>query len=189
MAVPDLPIELKKLVGDIIDEQSFKGEESSKALVRAYGLASNVKYVALVGLGAVPKEGQAGDAALVRQAATLGKNIAALAREANAESVAVSLLPSVDNAFVNPILLGMHDALYADNRFKQIPEGGFPALKWKSLTLLGASAEVAEHATHAQKFSSMIASGVHFAKDLVGKCQCLTNTTGMARVLRTFTVS
>lgn len=168
-AIPDLSHDLKKLVGDIIDEHTFKGDESSKALVRAYGLNSNVKYVALVGLGASPKEGTVGEAAAVRQAAALGKTIAALAKETSAESVAASLLPGANSATVHPILLGMQDALYVDERFKKVPEGGFPVPKWKSLTFLGASKEVTEHTAQTQKLSRTIASGVHFAKDLVGE--------------------
>lgn len=166
--MPELPSDLKSMVRELLDEREFKGESATKQLVRTYGMDSKVKYVALVGLGANPrKEGGAGEMK-PRTAARLGRVVASIAKEVNAESVGISLLPGTDNGSVNPLLLGIHDALYVDERFKKVPEGGFPQSKLKSLALLNCPATVSDHITLTGKLSGMIASGVLYAKDLVG---------------------
>ena len=167
-SIPELPVDLKTLVTELLDEREFKGEAATKQIVCAHGLDSKVKYVALVGLGANPKkEGGAGDMK-PRTAARLGRAVASIAKEVSAQSVGISLLTGTENGSVNPLLLGVHDALYVDERFKKVPEDGFPQSKWKTLTLLNCPATVADHITLTGKLSGMIASGVLYAKDLVG---------------------
>lgn len=166
--LPELPLDLTTVVKELLDERAFKGEATSKHLIRTYGLESKVKYVALIGLGANPKkDGSAGEMK-PRTAARLGRAVASIAKEMNAESVGVTLLPGTDNGGVNPLLLGIHDELYVDERFKKVPESGFPQSKWKTLTLLNCPSSVADHITLTGKLSGMIASGVLYAKDLVG---------------------
>jgi hypothetical protein len=95
--------------------------------------------------------------------------VAALAKEVNAVSVAVSLPTGTDNAGVSPFLLAIQDSLYVDERFKKVPEEGFPKLAWKSLVLLGSTDSVVQNAALTNKLTNMVASGVQYAKDLVGK--------------------
>jgi leucyl aminopeptidase len=79
------------------------------------------------------------------------------------------MLPGASNAGISQLFLGLHDALYIDNRFRKIPEKGFKTPKIKSLALLGCTSEdVVEHIGLTYKLSEMISSGVNFAKDLVG---------------------
>lgn len=66
-------------------------------------------------------------------------------------------------------LTGVHDAYYVDNRFKKVPPEGFKSPKLKSLSFLGCGdPALADDIALTNSMTSMIASGVHFAKDLVG---------------------
>lgn len=69
-------------------------------------------------------------------------------------------------------LPGVHDAFYVDNRYKKVPPGGFKSPKLKSLKFLGCSdPSLAGDIALTNSMTTMIASGVHFAKDLVGMFQ------------------
>lgn len=159
----------RQVISDVLQDGVFKAEVSSKQLIRLHGASGSLKYVALVGLGPDPKKGKVGDMD-VKSASRLGKSIAALAKEMKATSVGVIMPPAVDNAGVSPMLVAIQDALYVDERFKKVPDDGFPQLQWKSLTLLGCSTPVHENIALTSRLSSMIASGVQLTKDLVGGC-------------------
>lgn len=120
-------------------------------------------------------------------AARLGKSIATVAKDCNVESVGVVLQPGASNAGITQVLLGergerlftillttlghrgIHDASYVDNRYRKVPPGGFKPSQFKSLTFLGCSETVGGSLDLTNRLTGMIASGVQFAKDLVGK--------------------
>lgn len=164
---PEVDEHLRKIITDVLHDGVFKADVSSKQLIRLHGARGTSKYVALVGLGPDPKKGKAGEMD-VKSASRLGKSVASLAKEVKASSVGVIMPPSVDNAGVSPLLVAIQDALYVDERFKKVPEDGFPALHWKTLTLLGCSKSVSENIALTGRLASMIASGVQLTKDLVG---------------------
>ena len=67
-------------------------------------------------------------------------------------------------------MAGIHDNSYIDNRFKKVPDEGFKPHPLKSLAMLGCSPAVTNDAPVNSKLTDMIASGVYFARDLVGEC-------------------
>lgn len=170
--IPSLPAvkgDIHSLLKQIVEENDFKADASTKQVVRIVGNDLGVKYVALVGLGA-SKEG--GNADLeVKTASKLGKVVSSIAKETKSESVGLVMPEGVTNAAMSPFLIAIQDALYIDNRFKKTPEGGFPPQKWKQLKLLGCSSKVAADMALNKKLTEMIVSGVEFAKDLVGRCR------------------
>lgn len=157
---------IKKFVGEVIDEYDFKADSSSKQVVRVGSADEGVKYVALVGLGPKSKSDKSNDLE-VMSANRLGKLVANIAKETNAETVGVAMPEGVNNAGLTQMILGVHDASYKDNRFHKVPEGGFPASKFKDLSLLGCTDSVVKDIDLTNKLTEMIASGVKFAKDLV----------------------
>mmetsp|Transcript_5183 Transcript_5183/g.11886 ORF Transcript_5183/g.11886 Transcript_5183/m.11886 type:complete len:565 (+) Transcript_5183:61-1755(+) len=171
-SIPAVSADIMKLVSDILDEEVFKADASSKQLVRVAG-GSGVKYVALVGMG--PKKDSAPAKKLV---GTLGTTVSALAKEVKAEKVGLVAPEGV--AEFTPFVLAMQDGLYEDTRFKKEPEGGFPKIKWQSLELLGCSAQVVKDISLTQQLTGMIASGVHFTKDLVGAPPCSASPVAIA---------
>lgn len=168
ISLDTVPQAFHKIVADVLQDGAFKAEIGAKQLVRVYSNDASTKYVALVGLGPDPKKGKVGELD-IKSASRLGKALTALAKEAKATSVGVCLPPGTDNAGVTPLVLAIHDALYVDERFKKVPEEGFPPQTWKSLTLLGAPQSVVDNIQLTNRLCSMVASGVQFAKDLVGK--------------------
>lgn len=167
-SIPSYRPDLQKVVSDVLKDGNFKAEVGAKQVIRLYGENNDIKYLALVGLGPSPKKGKSGELE-VKTASRLGKAVAALAKEVKAVSVAVSLPAGADNAGVSPFLLAIQDSLYVDERFKKVPEEGFPKLPWKSLVLLGSTDSVVQNAALTSKLTNMVASGVQYAKDLVGK--------------------
>lgn len=76
------------------------------------------------------------------------------------------------NKTIKYYLPGVHDAFYVDNRYKKVPPGGFKSPKLKSLKFLGCGdAALASDIALTNSMTTMIASGVQFAKDLVGMNQ------------------
>ena len=147
--IPNVHDDLKLIISEILDEAIFKADVASKQLIRLYGSSSSssssstgkaniigIKHIALVGLGPNPKKDKIGELE-IKSAARLGKSIASIAQEIKAESVGVILPTGAGNAGITPLLLSIQDSLYIDNRFKKVPEDGFPLLKWKSLSFLG----------------------------------------------------
>lgn len=159
-----LSASVKELIGEILDEHSFKADISSKQVVRLG--RDGVKYVALVGLG--PKPSTETNDMEVMSANRLGKLVSNIAKDVKAESVGVTMMEGVNNAGLSQFILGVHDAAYKDNRYRKVPEGGFPPNKFKELALLGCSEAVVRDIDLTYKLTEMIASGVKFAKDLVG---------------------
>lgn len=159
---------LKHVINDVLNDGVFKADVSSRQLIRLPDATGTSRYIALVGLGPDPKKGKSGDMD-VKSASRLGKSIAALAKEMKAKSVGVIMPPSVGNAGVSPMLVAIHDALYVDERFKKVPEEGFPPLHWKTLTLLSCSNTVTENIALTSRLANMISSGVQLTKDLVGR--------------------
>jgi leucyl aminopeptidase len=162
-----LPADVQNVVKDLLDEGLFKGDVMSKQMTRLAGAGVAVRYVALVGLGANPKKGDAVDLEIA-SAARLGKVVATAAKDVKASAVGVVMPSGTGNAGVTQFLLGVHDAAYNDNRFKKVPEEGFKPHPLSSLSLLGCTAAVAGDAAINHKLTEMIASGVNFARDLVG---------------------
>jgi leucyl aminopeptidase len=157
---------LQSIVADLLEEGIFKGDASSKQLIRIPSTASSVKYVALVGLGANPKKGDTGDLEIA-SASRLGKQVTMIAKETKAAKVGVVMPAGTGNAGITQLLLGVHDTSYLDNRYRKIPEEGFKPNPLSAITLLGCSDSVANDINVNYKLTEMIADGVNFAKDLV----------------------
>lgn len=161
-----LPTDVQAVIAELLDEGLFKADVMTKQLTRVGGGAA-VRYIALVGLGANPKKGDPIDLE-ISSAARLGKAVAATAKDVKANAVGVVMPSGTGNAGITQFLLGIHDASYIDNRYKKVPEDGFKPHPLTSLSLLGCSSAVANDATINHKLTEMIASGVNFARDLVG---------------------
>jgi len=164
---PELSQELQGMVSQIIDEGIFKAEVMSKQVSRVFSSSSSVKYIALVGLGPNPKKSDGSDME-VASAARLGRSIAAISNEIKAKSAGVAMPKGIASAGVTQLLLGLADGAYVDNRYKKVPEGGFKPHTLTSLAVLGCSDAVSRDVPVTAKLTAMIASGVDFAKDLVG---------------------
>lgn len=168
---PNLPADVKSVLEEAIDEGIFKGDSSQKQVMRI-GAGAAIRYVALVGLGPAPKNKNVDDEKAdleVSSASKLGRAVAALAKEVKAVKVGVAMPKGVGNAGVTQFILGIHDGTYLDNRFKKEPEGGHtPISSIKDLALLDCPNKVAMDLDITHKLTEMIASGVNFAKDLVG---------------------
>jgi hypothetical protein len=167
----NLSTDVKNLVDSIISEGAFTGEVATKQLIRMHGSTSGIKYLSLVGLGPSPHK-TVSDLD-VTSAKRLGIAVSKIAEEIKAESVGVVVPQGTGNSGVSQFLLGIQSGMYSDNRFKKVPDGGFPVSKWKQLSLLGCTAEVAGSVALNHRLTSMVASGVNFAKDLVGTVSCI----------------
>lgn len=75
--------DIQAIVADLLDEGIFKADVLSKQLVRLPSSTSSVKYVALVGLGANPKKGDAVDLE-ISSASRLGRTVAVIAKDVKA---------------------------------------------------------------------------------------------------------
>jgi len=154
------------LLDALLEDQEFKGDAGTKKVVRVFGADSQqqkVKYVALVGMGEVPKESKAD--MTVAAASKFASSIVAAAAEASAKHVGVLLPAGMTNAAMSQVMLSMHDSLYVDNRYKKAPEKA--ANEIAAVRFLGCPETVAADLSLTQSLSEMIASGVQFAKDLV----------------------
>lgn len=154
------------LLDALVEEQEFKGDAGTKKVVRIFGNNDEqfkVKYVALVGMGEVPKEVKT-DMTVVA-ASKFASTIISAAAEASAKSVGVVVPAGMCNAAMSQVMLSMHDSLYVDNRYKKAPEK--PANALAALRFLGCPEQVATDLSLTQSLTEMIASGVRFAKDLV----------------------
>jgi leucyl aminopeptidase len=82
-------------------------------------------------------------------------------------TAAVVLPTGTNNAGVTQLILGFHDSLYQDNRYRKVPEEGFKTSKISAVTLLGCNDQVANSVSVTLALTSMITEGVNFARDLV----------------------
>ena len=78
-----LSADIQAAVADLLEEGIFKADVMSKQLVRLPSATSAIRYVALVGLGANPKKGDATDLE-ISSASRLGKTVALLAKDIKA---------------------------------------------------------------------------------------------------------
>lgn len=84
MGIPSgLDADIQAIVADLLEEGIFKADVLSKQLVRLPSSVSGAKYVALVGLGANPKKGDATDLE-ISSASRLGKTVALIAKDVKA---------------------------------------------------------------------------------------------------------
>ena len=84
MGIPSgLDADIQAIVADLLEEGIFKADVLSKQLVRLPSSVSGAKYVALVGLGANPKRGDATDLE-ISSASRLGKTVALIAKDVKA---------------------------------------------------------------------------------------------------------
>ncbi len=165
--IPPVSSELKKLIEEVLDENVFKGDDASNQIIRTHGTPNMPRYVALVGLG-LPSKKLLGTDVDVSTGNRLGAALTAVANRVKAEKIGVITPKGLQNAGLTQIILGVHDAAYDDTRFKKVPEGGHKQCSLKSIQLLGCSQSVASDAVLTHSLSETIASGVKFAKDLVG---------------------
>jgi len=159
-----LPKDIQAIIADIIDEGVFKAEASQKQLTRI--MNNSVKYIALVGLGPDPKKKESGDMEIA-SAVRLGKAVASVVKDVKANKVGI-FLPTIGNSGLTQLLLGIHYDSYTDNRYKKVPEEGHKPLTLSTVTLVGCPENVSKDSEITHKLTEMIASGVNFARDLVG---------------------
>ena len=89
MGIPSgLDADIQAIVADLLEEGIFKADVLSKQLVRLPSSVSGAKYVALVGLGANPKKGDATDLE-ISSASRLGKTVALIAKDVKAGTTVV----------------------------------------------------------------------------------------------------
>lgn len=160
----NLDTPLKKLISDILDDGIFKADSSNKHVTRSWD-PTLPKYIALVGLGSDNRPTDAADGDIsVPTAQRLGKVIAGVSIKHEVKSIGVVLPAGTANTGVSQLFMGFNDASYTDNRFKKVPEEGHKKSSLASVTLLGCSEAVANDAKLTYEVSSVIASGVNFAK-------------------------
>lgn len=164
----ELSAELQAVIGEIIDEGVFKADASSRQVSRVGGQASSVKHIALVGLGPNPKKTDVTGDMEVASAARLGRSVATISKEIRAAACGVVMPAGTANAGLTQFFLGLSDGAYLDNRYKKVPEGGFPRHPLASVTILGCSEQVSKDVPVTHRLTDMIAAGVDLAKDLVG---------------------
>lgn len=163
-AIPqELPDPVKTMLAEILEEGVFQADAASKQLIRVS--LPGLRYIVLLGLGPNPK--QESKDLEVASALRIGKALGACCKDINAVSAGVVLPNGTSNAGITQLILGFHDALYQDNRYKKVPEEGFKPLKIESVTLIGCSEQVASSIGLTYRLTSMISDGVAFAKDLV----------------------
>lgn len=160
-----LPAATKSIIGELLGEGDFKADATSKLMTKVVGNPS-IKYVCLVGLGPDPKGDKASDMEIV-SANRLGKTIGSIVKETKIQSVGV-VPPTIGNAGLTQMILGLYESAYTDNRFKKLPENGHKTFPLKTLTVLGVSASAAKDMGTTATLTKMIASGVDLARDLVG---------------------
>ena len=158
-----LSVEVTSVVADVINEGLFKADVLAVQVTRNAG-STNPRYIALLGLGPDPKVGVPSDVE-VSSALRMGRTLSSLAKEYASKKVAIVAPPGLSNAGVTQLVLGLHDGAYKDTRFQKKPE---PGLRSIDLTILGAADHVVDKIKLTHSLTEKIASGVHFAKDLVG---------------------
>lgn len=167
-----LPKGISATIADILDENNFKADANSKRVVRL-DKYSNVKYLALVGLGSTADY----------QSSALGRSVLDISKDLKLSSVAVAASTDLQSKDIDELLIGLHDAAYNDDRFRKEPEGGHPKLALNSVKLLGVNKD-ARILKDIQEQSAALASGVHFAKDLVGQYEVLSIVSSFYSVLQ-----
>lgn len=153
---------LKDIVSALLRENNFDGDRNVKRVIKLFD--NKFKYIALVGLGPIPKSGCNDE-----WSRSLGEMAASVANDLKLNSVAVSATSiETERIDTEKLLLGIYDECYNDNRFKKVPENGHRICKLKSVTILNSSNDGAVLKRNAHT-SECVSSGVHFAKDLVGE--------------------
>ena len=108
---------IKKIIEEIIDESDFKGDTSSKQMVKVVGDPS-VKYICLVGLGTDPKSDKIGSGDMeITSANRIGKAVGQVVKESKITSVGIAV-PNIANAGITQMILGLYESAYTDNRYK-----------------------------------------------------------------------
>lgn len=158
------------VVTDLIEDHSFKAEAGAQCLVRVYNHNSlNVKYVALVGLGAEPKTD--GDVAKTTPS-HLASAIVSVAEKTQAKHVGLVMPTGIAQEHVANLMLSVHDALYRDERFRlpsKKPESNKPpGGPLAEVSLFALDAAIVKALSETQRSVEHVVSGVNFAKDLVG---------------------
>lgn len=157
-----LPSNIKTIVEEIIDEGNFKADTDTKAIIRVAGSGLAIKYISLLGLGKLNNDNDHFGSAT---AFNVGKSLTNIIKDTKVKSIGL-VSSSMSTADSKDVILGLHDGSYADNRYKKLPPDGFEKFSLTSLSFLGFSCSSSELSTMISH-SSIIASGVSFAKDLV----------------------
>ena len=132
-------------------------------------MGTEIKYLALIGLG---QEKKGRKDLTVHSATVFGRKVAKAAQTVAAKSVAVVLPELSKEAGITQVLLGIYDSSYQDLRFKKETNAVAEARNkgFKELSLLGCETdEIVDSIKLTGRLSKVIASGVDFAKDLVGE--------------------
>lgn len=162
---------LQNIISTVLEDGKFKGEFETEEVIRVFHGgegASSVKYIALIGLG--QEKAQRTDL-LVHHAVSFGRKISKAAQTVNARLVGVVLPPKTYEDGLTDLLLGVYDASYQDLRYKKETESVIEARgkKIQQLHFLGCeNADIVSSIQSTGRLTRYIASGVDFAKDLVG---------------------
>ncbi len=163
---------LQNIISTVLEDGKFKGEFETEEVIRVFHGgegASSVKYIALIGLG---QEKAHRTDLLVHHAVSFGRKIAKAAQAVNARAVGVVLPPKTYEDGLTDLLLGVYDASYQDLRYKKETESVIEARgkKIERLNILGCeNADIVSSIQSTGRLTRYIASGVDFAKDLVGE--------------------
>lgn len=162
-AVDQLPNSVSIAIKELVDEKMMKScENFNTKIVRLHPSVDKVKYLAFVGIGQ-----QRDDSNISPELShSLGKSIAKCLKDASPESISILPHMGMDSASIVQMLLGTHDALYKDNRFKIAVNEQNSGLSY--LEILGCETSVCNKMADIQSTAQNIASGVNLAKDLVG---------------------
>lgn len=162
-----LPSPLCEMVNEMSTElvsksQSEDFDPARKEIFRVFPRYHKTKHVAFIPIS------NSGDHNGKSGSFQFGKGIASIIAENRIESVGVIENGKLYNSKedVSGILLGLHDVLYKDERFKGKKTPA--SLPLKSLQMIS-SVNFKEIAMEAKVAADSIASGVYFAKDIVGK--------------------
>jgi hypothetical protein len=166
--------------GVCVCQGDFSGDTLTKQLTRL-SPSYPIRCIALIGLGPNPKDSQSNSSNSsnmdqqqqhdleVTSAGRLGRISSTLIKENRCETAGIVFPFPINNAGITQCLLGLYDSAYADNRYKKVPDGGHkPGFTLKTLQFLGVSDTVCKDISITSMLTSMIASGVTLAKDLVG---------------------
>ena len=156
-----LPNNLSHLISQFTNDNTKKLQgKNIKRLITLHPSVEKLKYIALVGLG--PQTGQDEDGMSAETAENLGKLIVSCAKDSSANSISILTPQNAKRESITQLLVGLHDDLYADNRFKK-NESNPPT--FDSIEFFGCDHQVTESISEMESYANQIASGVNLAKD------------------------
>lgn len=181
LSLPDFssfPPTLSSIIEDMSNElrirsQSEYIEAKQSEVFQLYPKFQQTKHVAFVKI-TTDNEPESEGVAFKKAASQLGKSIASIVADTKVESVGVvensEFYSSKEN--LSEMLLGMHDFMYSDKRFKgtssPLEQHKSPSLKKLQIISHHSMDQIT---VEAKRKADAIGGGVYFAKDVVGRLQ------------------